>query len=88
MRASDNAVGLFEAKTKLSEICEGVARTRRPVVITRRGRPLVRIEPIAGRARRQGVWEARAAYVAAGGKLPARIELPARTTDDERALFD
>lgn len=38
-------VGLFEAKTKLSEICEEVARSKRPIVISRRGKPLVQIMP-------------------------------------------
>ena len=38
-------VGLFEAKTRLSEICDEVVRTRRPVTVTRRGKALVRIEP-------------------------------------------
>jgi prevent-host-death family protein len=40
-------IGIFEAKTKLSEICEEVARTGRPAEISRRGKPLVRIVPLA-----------------------------------------
>ena len=39
-------VGIFEAKTKLSEICEKVAETHEPVTVTKRGKPLVRIDPI------------------------------------------
>ena len=39
-------VGMFEAKTHLSEICEAVASTREPVTVTKRGRPLVRIDPV------------------------------------------
>jgi len=54
-------VGLFEAKTKLSEICEEVARTREPVTVTRRGRPLVRIEPEEATA--LTIRERRADYV-------------------------
>lgn len=40
------SVGLFEAKTKFSEICDDVVRTCEPVTITRRGRPVVRIVPV------------------------------------------
>ena len=54
-------VGLFEAKTKLSELCEEVARTRQPVTVTRRGKPLMRIEPEAATA--LTIRERRADYV-------------------------
>lgn len=39
-------IGVFDAKTRLSEIVDQVARTGEAVVITRRGRPLVRLVPI------------------------------------------
>lgn len=39
-------VGVFDAKTRLSELVDQVARTGEEVVITRRGRPLARITPI------------------------------------------
>lgn len=39
-------VGIFEAKAKLSEICEQVALRREPMIVTKRGKPLVRIVPI------------------------------------------
>jgi prevent-host-death family protein len=39
-------VGIFEAKTHLSKICEEVAATNEPVTVTRRGKPLVRIDPV------------------------------------------
>ncbi|MCJ8328709.1 MAG: type II toxin-antitoxin system Phd/YefM family antitoxin [Lentisphaeria bacterium] len=39
-------IGLFEAKTKLSEICLTVELTKEPVLITKHGKPLVKIEPI------------------------------------------
>jgi prevent-host-death family protein len=38
-------VGLFEAKTHLSELVESVASTGEPVVITKRGRPVARLLP-------------------------------------------
>jgi prevent-host-death family protein len=54
-------IGIFEAKTKLSEICEEVAKTHIPVAITRRGKPLVCIEPIAEQS--MSIMERRAAYM-------------------------
>jgi prevent-host-death family protein len=45
------SVGLFEAKTKLSELCDHVVRTRQAVTITRRGKPLVTILPAEDRPR-------------------------------------
>ncbi|MGZ5569472.1 MAG: type II toxin-antitoxin system Phd/YefM family antitoxin, partial [Limisphaerales bacterium] len=57
------AIGLFEAKTRFSEVCEAVATKGEGVVVTRRGEPLVRIEPIRSKAAKQkGVWERRAHY--------------------------
>lgn len=56
-------VGIFEAKTKLSELCEMVHRTGESVLVTRRGRPFVRIVPLekpAGTG--SAVWEARERY--------------------------
>ena len=56
-------VGMFEAKTKLSELCDEVHRTGEHVLVTRRGKPYVQIVPYrqaenAGSA----VWEARERY--------------------------
>lgn len=52
-------IGVFEAKTKLSELCEEVVRTGERVVISRRGRPLVQIAPLPEQDRREGesVWD-------------------------------
>jgi prevent-host-death family protein len=61
-------VGLFEAKTKLSELCEQVARTRQPVTVTRRGKELVRITPVEDEP--SSILERRRAYM----KLHARQE--------------
>jgi prevent-host-death family protein len=72
-------IGLFEAKTKLSELCEQVARRRQAVVITRRGRPLVRIEPVSpGNGMSSSVWESRDAWEKKHGTVREDLELPAR----------
>lgn len=73
------SIGMFEAKTRLSEICDEVARTGRSVVVTRRGKPLVRIDPLV--AERFSVWEAREEYVAEQGRLRDEFEIPARSED-------
>lgn len=40
------SVGIFEAKTKLSGLCEEVASTGRPLLVNKRGKPLVMISPL------------------------------------------
>lgn len=66
-----NAVGLFEAKTKLSELCARVAETGTPLVVTRRGKPLVRIEPIV-EGGPMTLRERRASYSVRYGALEER----------------
>ena len=70
-------IGIFEAKTKLSEICEQVARTGVGVVVTRRGKPLVRIDPVPEAS--FSVWEDRDAYIADSGALKEEFDLPSRS---------
>jgi len=69
-------VGIFEAKTRLSEICDEVARSGNSVVVTRRGKPLVRIDPVAGD--RFSVWEDRAEYIASQGRMKEEFDIPPR----------
>lgn len=74
-----NSIGLFEAKTKLSEICDAVSANRVAVTVTRRGKPLVTIEPIpVGKAKPRSVWTLRAEYERKHGLLKEEFELPAR----------
>jgi prevent-host-death family protein len=72
-------VGIFEAKTKLSEICDEVARSGVGVVVTRRGKPLVRIDPVA--ADRFSVWEDREKYIAREGRLREEFDVPPRSPE-------
>jgi prevent-host-death family protein len=74
-----NAIGLFEAKTKFSEICERVAAQGVPVLVTRRGQPLVTIEPIpVAKGRPTSVWDRRAAFERKHGPLTEDFALPPR----------
>lgn len=53
-------LGVFEAKTKFSRVCDEVARTGESVLVTKRGQPLVRIDPLASYVDANSqVWEAR-----------------------------
>lgn len=77
-------VGLFDAKNRLSEVCEGVVYSGEPVTVTRRGKPWVRIVPIIDSDAKQSVWdtveEARATY----GALTEEPVIPDRKTSDIR----
>ena len=75
-------VGLFEAKTKLSELCQHVAKSGEPCTITLRGKPLVCLEPIHDvSAEHVSIWDKRDRHLQEYGLLePAErdFELPAR----------
>ena len=72
------AIGLFEAKTKFSEICDRVAENGVPVVVTKRGKPIVRIEPVRPKNKPKSIWEDRERYIESQGPLQEDLELPAR----------
>ena len=56
-------LGIFEIKTRLSQVCEEVAQTGESVLVTRRGEPLVRIDPLTPESAGDSpVWEARERY--------------------------
>jgi len=76
------SVGIFEMKTKVSEICDEVARTGQSVIVTRRGgEPLVRVTTAdLYAARSSAVWEARESHPGIGG-LDADFEEPEQTID-------
>ena len=81
-------LGIYEAKTKLSEICERVAQTGEPVVVTRRGVPLVQIDPVApATGTGSMIWELRDRFVNEHGELEADIELPPRTVERRESPF-
>jgi prevent-host-death family protein len=76
-----NTIGIFEAKTKLSQVCEQVYETKEPVLITKRGVPFVRIEPLRSLSPHTSqIWERRKAFIDQYGELSPEFELPARET--------
>lgn len=75
------AFGIFEIKTKLSSICEDVARTGESVLITKRGKPFVKIDPIyPGVDSISPVWEAREKFEREN-MLDYDFEVPSRKAD-------
>jgi prevent-host-death family protein len=40
-------VGIFEAKTHFTALCEEVSRTGQPTVVSKRGRPIVVVSPVS-----------------------------------------
>jgi prevent-host-death family protein len=84
-----NAIGLFEAKTKFSEICERVAAKGQAVVVTRRGKPLVTIEPISSpKSKPPSVWDRRAQYEKRHGRLTENFTPPPREKQAWRNPLD
>jgi prevent-host-death family protein len=73
-----NAIGLFEAKTKFSEICERVAAKGEAVLVTRRGKPLVTIEPVRDESMGASVWDRRVAYLRKHGRWTEDFPIPSR----------
>jgi prevent-host-death family protein len=41
-----NTVGIFEAKTKFTSLCEDVVKSGLPVMVSKRGRPIVLVTPV------------------------------------------
>ena len=79
-----NAVGLFEAKTKFSELCERVAKSRESITVTRRGEPLVMIIPTTEKRAPKSVWESRRSFEAAHGRLNEKFVPPRRLKTRKR----
>jgi prevent-host-death family protein len=82
-------LGIFEVKARISEICERVKQTGEPIVITKRGVPVVRIEPITEEP--DGVseiWRLREDFVARTGELTEELEIPERRHDPAENPLD
>ncbi|MCC5844210.1 MAG: type II toxin-antitoxin system Phd/YefM family antitoxin [Verrucomicrobia bacterium] len=47
-------VGIFEAKTHFSQLCDQVSLTRQPLLVQRRGKALVMISPVETRQEQEG----------------------------------
>lgn len=77
-------IGLFETKNRLSEVCAQVSKTREPVVVTRRGKALVKIVPIVEDDATTSVWGSVEESQARFGPLSDDLKLPRRTISQNR----
>lgn len=83
------SVGVFEAKTRFSEICHEIAVSGVAITVTHRGKPLVRIEPIHNeQLKSKNVWDYRDQYVQENGPLTEEFDLPRREPQSWRNPFD
>lgn len=78
------SVGIFEAKNRLSELCEKVALTGEPLLIRRRGEPLVRIMPLPAGEEQGSVWSTVKESAAKYGPLDEDWSVPDRSHGDLR----
>ena len=76
-------VGIFDAKTRFSEIVERVQSTGQPITVTNRGRPAVDIVPCRDHSSR---GMSRADVIREIARL--RTELPRVGADEIRQLID
>jgi prevent-host-death family protein len=69
---------LYDAKNRLSELCKKVTESGEPCIISRRGKPIVKLVPIDHSEEPRSVWstvqEGRAKY----GPLDEEFEMPDR----------
>ena len=78
------AMGIFETKNRLSEVCEQVAAHGDPLVVTRHGKPLVRIVPYEETGTGSEIWWSVAECQAKYGGLEDEFELPERRVETNR----
>lgn len=82
-------IGIFEAKTRFSELCEKVFKSKEPILITKRGVPLVKIDPIVYEDnQKSNIWMAREGFIRKYGDIEEDLELPKRETEPIKELFE
>lgn len=76
-----DTVALYDAKNRLSELCNKVAETGEPCIISRRGKPIVKLVPVEDSAGSESVWDTVEESQAKYGPLEDDFELPERSTE-------
>jgi prevent-host-death family protein len=89
-------VGLFEAKTKFSEICKKVESGQETFLITNRGKAVAKLVPVTpqpeeaaseGSGFKSSVWRLREEYIKKFGPLTEDFELEPRKPWPQREYF-
>lgn len=81
-------MGLFEAKTKFSEVCDRVAETGEVCMVTRHGRPLVKIEPFSKPRKGSAILDMAEAHRRKHGPPKDDFTLPKRRVSKPRDFLD
>jgi len=81
-------VALYDAKNRLSELCSRVEETGVPCVISRRGKPVVKLVPVDDSGRGSSVWDTVEEAQAKYGELDAELELSERSGGMRPNPFD
>lgn len=83
-------IGLFEAKTKFSELCDNVVASGRSYIVTRRGKPIAKITPIEPAKKSKGstILRLRREYVRKHGPWKDDFKLPPRAPANYRNPLD
>lgn len=68
-------------KTKISEICETVKESCEPILITKRGVPMVKIIPIENSEKQSNIWNQRQKFLNINGEITEELPLPSRKID-------
>lgn len=80
-----DSIALYDAKNRLSELCKKVVESGEPCVISRRGRPIVKLVPIDDRDAAASVWgtveESQAKFGALYGPADVDFEVPERSDE-------
>ena len=75
-----DSVALYDAKNRLSEICNQVTETGEPCIISRRGKPIVKLVPVDDSEEANSVWGTVEESQAKDGPLDEDFELPERSS--------
>lgn len=82
------SVALYDAKNRLSELCNKVTETGEPCVISRRGKPIVKLVPVDDMDQANSVWGTLAESQAKYGPLDDDFELPKRSIEMRPSPLD
>lgn len=82
------SVALYDAKNRLSELCNKVTETGEPCIISRRGRPIVKLVPVGEADGTSSVWESVEEAQAKYGSLDEDLELPERSREMRPSPLD
>lgn len=80
-------MSLYETKNRFSELCSGVVETGEDLLVTRRGKPFVRIVPVQSVEQPWSVWETVKESEAKYGPLDADFEEPEHGEGSVRPAF-